>query len=91
MAVLTTEDFRQLRSVIYQGSSASKQALKAFASGVPTGEQLKAAFQALEDRYTADRLNYKAALDAALGQTTTIALAKEFERVWHEWWAEKNK
>lgn len=88
MAALTDSDFSELRAAMYQGGSVAKAQIKTLPV-LPSSGAWRAGFQAINDRYVADRPNYKAALDTALGVTTSPALAKEFERAWHTWWARK--
>lgn len=88
MAVLTSTDFAEFRAAMYAGGTTSKELLRALPA-LPNATDWLAGLQAVEDRYTADRANYKAALDAALGITTSPALAKQFEKAWHAWWARK--
>ncbi len=49
-----------------------------------TRTAMLAGLQAVEDRFMADRLNYKVDLDTALGITTTNAQAKQYERMWFD-------
>ena len=56
-----------------------------FKTGVlVTKTAMLSGLQAVEDRFMADRANYKTDLDAALGITTTNAQAKQYERMWFD-------
>ena len=80
MSVLTNADYKEIRSRCYR-SGQGKEELKAH-STLPNETALKAGFQALEDRWESDRLNYKSALDTALGVTTTAAEARFLFVAW---------
>ena len=49
--------------------------------------QLKAAFQAVEDFWEANRISLKQSMDTAAGQTISVALAKKIGKYWlqHKW------
>ena len=47
--------------------------------------QLKAAAQAVEDWYESERVNVKAAIDTAVGQSISNALAKKIGKFWMQY------
>jgi hypothetical protein len=76
MAQLTTSDYRELRDSVYR-LGAGKEELKALAN-LPNKTQILAAFQGLEDATVAHFTStVKPAIDAALGVTTSTALARK--------------
>jgi len=75
MAILTDADYGAIRRALYRWG-AGKDELKA-RPALPNKTQLRAAFQAIEDNSQASRATIKAAVDAALGFTTTVPLAKK--------------
>jgi hypothetical protein len=50
-----------------------------------TKAQLKAAAQAVEDWYESERATVKAAIDTAVGQTISNALAKKIGKFWMQY------
>lgn len=87
MAVLTDAQYSELRKLVYRSGS-GKEELKAHAA-LPSGAQLKAAFQVLENFWEDNKATVKANLDAALGFTTTGAEAKKFGLAFLIWKASK--
>jgi hypothetical protein len=83
MAVLDNSDYNTLRDRLYSAGQ-GKTELKALVS-LPNETKLRAGFQAIEDFWTDNQLTLKAALDTALGFTTTNALAKKFLLAWLIW------
>ena len=75
MAILTNAEYGQIRGNVWRFGS-GKEELKALAA-LPTKAQLLAAFQAIENNSQASRATIKAAVDAALGITTSVALARK--------------
>lgn len=56
---------------------------------LPSPTQIKAVFQAIEDRWDGDKANYKAAMDAAAGYILTNAQARIFGKIWLQAKAER--
>jgi hypothetical protein len=83
MAVLQPADYSELRDRVYRAGS-GKEELKARPS-LPNEGQLLAAFQACEDFWENNRATLKAAIDTALGFTTTAALARKLALAWLIW------
>ena len=69
---------RVLWKLLYQGTD--KEDMKT--GNLPDPTQIRATFQAIEDRWDGDKLNYKAAMEAAAGRTYTNAQAKVFGKIW---------
>ena len=56
----------------------------ALASESPGKDGLRASLQAIEDWFEPERPVIKAAIEAALGRTVSVAYAKKLFRVWME-------
>lgn len=80
MAALTNADYKEIRTILYR-SGQGKEELKALAN-LPNETQLKASFQALEDRWDAVRASFKTNADAGLGVTTTASLIRSLFEAW---------
>ena len=81
MAALTPDDYGQLRKYVYRFGS-GKEELKADSASLPNEAKLLAAFQVFEDFWEANRVAVKTSLDAAIGFTTSNALAKKLAVAW---------
>lgn len=79
MALITDSLVQKFWRLLYR-SGLGKEDMKT--GTLPTPVQIKAAVQAIEDRWDGDALNYKAAIDTALGFTSTNAQAKVIGRYW---------
>jgi hypothetical protein len=80
MAILTNANYKDVRSYIYRNGQ-GKEELKSLPN-LPNEATLKAGFQALENKWDAERLGFKNVLDAAFGFTTSAALAQFFFIAW---------
>lgn len=83
MAVLTNDDYGQIRESLYKASF-GKEELKALPN-LPSEAQLKAAFQAIEDFWANNAATLKTNMETALGRSITAALARKIGRAWLEW------
>jgi len=50
-----------------------------------TKAEIKAALQAIENWFESERINIKSAVDAAVGRTVGVALAKELGKIWMQY------
>jgi len=80
MALITQGMVRALWRDLYRGTGTDKADMKG--GDLPDPTQIRAIFQAIEDRWDGDKMNYKAAMDAAAGFTLTNAQAKVFGKYW---------
>lgn len=80
MATLTSADFTRHKKQLMS----DPEALAEMKAAGLSKAQWMAALQAIEDRWTADQANYKAAADAAAGKTLTNLMAKKLAKVWME-------
>ncbi|MEE9586115.1 MAG: hypothetical protein V3W09_04365 [Nitrososphaerales archaeon] len=78
MATLTNEDFTFYKHALRQDATAKTE----MQSAELTKVQWKAAIQAIEDWYEADRLVVKGLMETASGVTLTNQLAKKLAKVW---------
>ncbi len=79
MALITTAIVKQLWRRLYRKGQGKED----MQSGkLPDPIQIKAVFQAIEDRWDGDKANYKAAMAAAAGVTLTNLQARVFGKVW---------
>ena len=100
MAQLTNEDFRRIWERLYRPAT-GKVALKALPH-LPTIQQLKAGFQAIEDALTTTPIPaaavgatvpivVKARFDAAIGQTSSTELFRVAFVEWLRWRVEEGR
>lgn len=75
MAQLNWSDYSEIRNALYRLGQ-GKEEMKAMAN-LPSKDQLKAVFQALEDWWGSEQPKVKGLIDTNYGQTTTAALAKK--------------
>lgn len=78
MPVLTPDDYRDLRRALMQDAE-TKAELKALPN-LPDEAQLMAAFQAIEDDFTAFRQSLRARIATAFGLPTTASLTVKLNR-----------
>lgn len=83
MAQLTNDDYRELRRTVYRWGD-GKDELKA-RPNLPSETELRGAFQAIEDWWSDNQASLKAAIDAAIGFTTSAALARKIGKAWLIW------
>lgn len=86
MALITTNMVKQLWRRLYRKGQ-GKEDIKT--GRLPDPLQIRAIFQAIEDRWDGDKINYKAAMDAAAGYTLTGNQAKILGMVWLQAKAER--
>jgi hypothetical protein len=80
MAALTGADFTRYKKQL----RADPVALAEMKTAGLSKAQWMAALQAIEDRWTNDQPNYKAAVDTAAGKTLSNTMAKKLAKVWME-------
>lgn len=80
MAVLTSQQYHDLRRAVYTKGS-GKEELQALPA-LPNESQFLAAFQAIEDFWENNRAALKTAIEAALGQAITNACARKILIAW---------
>lgn len=82
MAVLTDQDYGEIRDAAYQG--VCKADLKALAA-LPSKTQFKAAFQSMENDMVSAFPGIKSNFDAALGVTTSANLGRRLFAAYLRW------
>jgi hypothetical protein len=83
MAVLTNDDYGQMRRSVYRAGQ-GKEELKALA-GLPNETELRAAFQVIENFWSNNATQVKSDVEAALGRTITNSLARKIHLAWLIW------
>lgn len=83
MAILTDFDYNVCRDKIYRNGD-GKEELKSLAA-LPSETQLRAIFQACEDRGTAAFSAAKADIETILGVNITNSAMKKITRAWMRW------
>jgi hypothetical protein len=81
MATLTNREYGDLRDRIYS-RGAGKEELQGLAGGLPSEPQLRAAFQALENRWDNARPQIKTDIETALGRQLEPTVLRQITVAW---------
>ena len=80
MATITDAQYNFISSSIYREGE-GKEEMRSL-SHLPTKIQFRAVFQAIEGWWEGEQAGLKAVIDAAYGQTTSVALARKILKAW---------